>query len=77
MWPDLPHEQINTSSADFIDSLVKKIPGGGNKGTSYCKCCRVKWVMVRLPFLCVKDILGLLEHREFSDPGVGTVFLAK
>lgn len=64
--PDLLSEQVNTASADFRDSLDKNISGHGDKGIGYCKLCRIKLVVVRLPFLCVKDFLGFIGTHQYS-----------
>lgn len=55
MQPDLLSEQVNAASTDLRDSRDKNIPGAG------AKCCRIKLVMVHLPFLGVKDFLGFIE----------------
>ena len=65
MQPGLLSEQVNIASADFRDKLDKKIPGGGDKGIRYCKCCRIMLVMVHLPFLCVKDFLGFIGTCQY------------
>jgi len=65
MQPDFLSEQVNTASADIKDSLDKKILGGGDKGIGYCKCCKIRLIMVHFPFLGVQHFLGFVETRWY------------